>query len=244
MELRPKYEAPPWAPTNKGHGITSWPISHHHATIVELRPNQTKIMFLQPTQSHYTYQSHVNIYNQSSHSCYMPRSCHTHQFQPINHPIHAKSLIPCFNIVNQTKHVANIQEPRRKQNLGTFSLRLKGLAQMRGFSRSGELLSPRQELEKWNNGVLAFYRWGETSSPERDGFSPKTPGRVFWYSRLGETHSLGRDYQISSTVHAGQHKNSLRIMHKTCSYHFRHHTITKSTKQNWNRAIYINNAKP
>jgi len=25
MELRPNHEAPPWAPTKKGHGITSWP---------------------------------------------------------------------------------------------------------------------------------------------------------------------------------------------------------------------------
>jgi len=25
MELRPNHEAPPWAPTNRGHGITSWP---------------------------------------------------------------------------------------------------------------------------------------------------------------------------------------------------------------------------
>jgi len=25
VELRPKYEAPPWTPTNRGHGITSWP---------------------------------------------------------------------------------------------------------------------------------------------------------------------------------------------------------------------------
>ena len=25
VELHPKHEAPPWAPTNKGHGITSWP---------------------------------------------------------------------------------------------------------------------------------------------------------------------------------------------------------------------------
>jgi len=25
VELRSDHEAPPWAPTNKGHGITSWP---------------------------------------------------------------------------------------------------------------------------------------------------------------------------------------------------------------------------
>jgi len=39
-ELRPKYEAPSWAPTNRGHGIMSWPMRHHHATIVELRRDQ------------------------------------------------------------------------------------------------------------------------------------------------------------------------------------------------------------
>jgi len=25
VELRPNHEAPPWAPTKRGHGITSWP---------------------------------------------------------------------------------------------------------------------------------------------------------------------------------------------------------------------------
>jgi len=89
---------------------------HHHTTIVELHSDHTKIMFLQPTQSNNTYQSHVNLDNQSSHSCYMPKSCHTHQCQSIHHLIHPKSLIPCFNIINLTKHVANIQE-RRSKNL-------------------------------------------------------------------------------------------------------------------------------
>jgi len=36
-----------------------------------------------------------------------------------------------------------------------FSLRLKGLAQARGVSRSGELLSPRRELKK---GTVALSR--------------------------------------------------------------------------------------
>ena len=105
MELRPKHETPPWAPTNRGHGITYWPMRHHH----EILPRDSwnyglttqKIMFLQPTQGHYTYQFHFNLCNQPSHSFYMPRSCQTHQFQPINHSIHAKSLISCFNIVIQ-----------------------------------------------------------------------------------------------------------------------------------------------
>jgi len=33
-----------------------------------------------------------------------------------------------------------------------------------------------------------------------------TPRRGFWYSRLGETHSLGREYHISSTIHAANTK--------------------------------------
>ncbi|QCE07339.1 hypothetical protein DEO72_LG9g2358 [Vigna unguiculata] len=41
-------------------------------------------------------------------------------------------------------------------------------------SRSGELLSPRQKLEKWET---AFSRLGEASSPERDRLSLKTGAR-------------------------------------------------------------------
>jgi len=40
------------------------------------------------------------------------------------------------------------------------SLRLKGFAQARGFSRLDELLSPRREFEKWSSGVLTFSRLG------------------------------------------------------------------------------------
>jgi len=61
--------------------------------------------------------------------------------------------------------------------LAQFSLRLKGLAQARGFSCSVELLSPRRELEKGNNDDVAFFRLGETSSPKRDGLSLKTGAR-------------------------------------------------------------------
>jgi len=45
------------------------------------------------------------------------------------------------------------------------------------FSRLGELLSPRRELEQWNSGAFTFSRLDETSSPERDGFSLKTRAR-------------------------------------------------------------------
>jgi len=55
----------------------------------------------------------------------------------------------------------------------------------------------------------------------------------FWYSRLGETHSLRREYQISSTVDACQHTDSSRGKHSTDSYHAKHQKITKNTKQSW-----------
>jgi len=61
--------------------------------------------------------------------------------------------------------------------LSQFSVRLKGLAKARGFSRSNELLSPRQELEKWSSATLTFSRLGKTSLPERDGFSLKIGAR-------------------------------------------------------------------
>jgi len=52
------------------------------------------------------------------------------------------------------------QEQREitKQNtfLPSLSLRQKGFAQVKGFSCSGTLLSPRWELEKGNNGFLRF----------------------------------------------------------------------------------------
>jgi len=47
-----------------------------------------------------------------------------------------------------------------------FSLKQKGLAQARGFSRSGELLSPKRGLEEGNSGVVALSHLGETSSPK------------------------------------------------------------------------------
>jgi len=46
---------------------------------------------------------------------------------------------------------------KKKTGPGKFSLRPKGLAQARGVSRSGGLLSPRQELEKGNSGDVAFF---------------------------------------------------------------------------------------
>ena len=55
--------------------------------------------------------------------------------------------------INQSKHMQT-SKYRGKTKLNTFSpnfsLRMKGLAQVKGFSRTSELLSPRQELEKRN----------------------------------------------------------------------------------------------
>jgi len=61
--------------------------------------------------------------------------------------------------------------------LAQFSFRRTSLPQARGFPRLGELSSPRRELEKWNSGVVALSRLGETSPPERDGLSLKTGAR-------------------------------------------------------------------
>ena len=81
MELRYNHEAPPWASTNRGHGISSWPMRHHH----EISPrdswnyvlNHTKIMSHQPSIKLSCIQFHV------SHSCFMQGSHQTHPLQLI-----------------------------------------------------------------------------------------------------------------------------------------------------------------
>jgi len=57
---------------------------------------------------------------------------------------------------NQTcdNHTRTEEKTGPKHILAQFSLRLKGLAQASGFSRSSELLSPRRELEKWEQWPL------------------------------------------------------------------------------------------
>jgi len=47
---------------------------------------------------------------------------------------------------NQSKHMANIQKQRKKQNKAHSRLVLAQAEE----SRLGELPSPKQELEKWN----------------------------------------------------------------------------------------------
>jgi len=61
-----------------------------------------------------------------------------------------------------------------------------------------EFLSPRRELEQWNNEVFTFSRLGETSLPKRDDFSLKTGARCLsdnMSKNLGEflVLSLRRD---------------------------------------------------
>jgi len=65
------------------------------------------------------------------------------------------------------------QTPKNREENRSWAHARPDLAQAER-PRLGELLSPRRELEKRNNGAVAFSRLGETSSLERDGFSLKT----------------------------------------------------------------------
>jgi len=137
-----------------------------------------------------------------------------------NHPFmfHAKiipnSSIPAHKPFNTCKIAYFIWQSFKNRGKNRTCVHSRPVLAQAERPRSGELLSPRRELEKWNSGVVAFSRLGETSSPEWDGFLLKTGARRlsdnsrntcegFWYSRLSETHSIRRDYQISSTVHPG-----------------------------------------
>lgn len=143
--------------------------------------------------------------------------------------IHSFHALTSQSNQNMWQTPKNGEETNPGHILAQFSLRLKGLTQARGFPRSGELLSPRRELEKRNNGVVVFSRLGETSSPERQ--LAQHPGG-FWCSRLGELYSLGRDYPILSTVHAYNNHKLIQATLNAFSYHHNHHTNIKNTKQN------------
>jgi len=101
MELRPNHEAPP----RNHHGITSWPMRHHH----EISPrdswnyvlNHTKIMSHQPSINLSCIPIPCQHLQPTIQSGSIQRSYQTHQLQPINYLIHAKSLNSCFNIVIQ-----------------------------------------------------------------------------------------------------------------------------------------------
>jgi len=84
-----------------------------------------------------------------------------------NHSSHA------FNITIQFKQVSTIQE-HRNNKMVKHPCQLLAQAER---SRSGELLSPRRELEQSEIVTYAFSRLSETSSPERDRLSLKTGAR-------------------------------------------------------------------
>ena len=59
--------APPWTPTNRGHGITSWPLKHYHGISPrdpkDLRTDHILYIFNQSWNIHHTCQYHINLRN-------------------------------------------------------------------------------------------------------------------------------------------------------------------------------------
>ena len=74
MELRPDQMRHHHEPHLEIHGITLWPMRHHHETIVELRPNQTNIMFPSINLESFLMPKPCHFDNQPSHTGHMPRS--------------------------------------------------------------------------------------------------------------------------------------------------------------------------
>jgi len=72
LESLPNYInwAPPWTPTNRGHGITSRPLKHDPETpprdFKELPTNHGPIIIKQVIFNMHMYISHANFYNPSS----------------------------------------------------------------------------------------------------------------------------------------------------------------------------------
>ena len=153
-------------PHQEFHGITSI-LNHSHVS---------------PTNHRFIKHNNLMpISNQTTNHVSCTYSYQAHQFQSINHIIHAYSHTSCFKQGNPINHVTNNQKHRRKQHQSTFLHQSRSswkhsLRQER-FSRSSEPFSPRRELKQWNNEVFAFSRLGETSSPERDDFSLKIRAR-------------------------------------------------------------------
>jgi len=102
LESLPNYidGAPPWTPTNRGHGITSWPLKHPHEVShrgsMELRTDHRPIILNQSSNIYHAHKSHVNLYNQSSF-IFNVESIPTPPSQTMNIEFHFIS-IPChFN---------------------------------------------------------------------------------------------------------------------------------------------------
>ena len=126
--------------------------------------------------------------------------------------------MPLYN--NPINYMPNIQEQERNTKLECTLAQL--FAQVEGShsgerdSRSGELRSPRRELDISGTGPNALARLGELSSPERGILSLKNQdhslerqlAQQVWaslcQSRLGEPDSLGRDYSYHPCSHLQQ----------------------------------------
>ena len=180
MKLRPKNEAPPWAPTNKGHGITSWPIRHHHAIIVELRPTHTKIMSHQPSMKSTciptSFQYSIN-HPTTFHRYIMPNSSNpTHTIRSYMHI----QILHTLNRVIQTKLTINNQKHGQgttmEQILAPVSLKPGTIAQAKEVFHSSHRSSLRRDFQQRAPAKFASSCWGEPSSPERD--YPSSKGEV------------------------------------------------------------------
>ena len=72
LESLPNYidGAPPWTPTNKGHGIMSWPLKHYLGISPrdpkDLRTDHILYIFKQSWNTHHTSQYHINLCNHPS----------------------------------------------------------------------------------------------------------------------------------------------------------------------------------
>jgi len=96
MELHPEHEAPP----RNHHGIMSWPMRHHHeisprdlwnyVLTNKAPPRNYRGITSWPHQHHVPSTNIKSLFipipchfdNQPSHTCYMLRSCQTHQSSP------------------------------------------------------------------------------------------------------------------------------------------------------------------
>jgi len=140
MELHPNQ----WGTTTK--------LSWNYVLTTHNSCSTNQVCTIMPTKLMPTFITNIHPYS-------IPKSYQTHHIQPMNHFIHATSLKTCFNTIIQLNmwHLSKNKEViEQNTSFPSSSLKQKGLAQTRGFSHSGELLLPRRELEKGNNGFLRF----------------------------------------------------------------------------------------